>query len=74
LENTEPQSDFEQDQGQFGKFLLRVVLGMTVFVSAANALAGKKLLDSFLFAVALAVGITPEVLPVIMTITLSKGA
>ena len=47
---------------------------MTVFIFASNALLHKGIFESFLFALTLAVGITPEVLPVIITITLSKGA
>jgi Mg2+-importing ATPase len=47
---------------------------MTAFVFLANALLGKGTFDSLLFAVALAVGITPEALPIILTIALSRGA
>jgi Mg2+-importing ATPase len=47
---------------------------MTALVFAANALLGKGYFPSFLFAVALAVGITPEILPIVVTISLSNGA
>jgi len=70
----ETKTDFEKSIRKFGNFLLIVIISMTSFVFAANAILGKEILDSFLFALALAVGITPEILPVIMTITLSKGA
>jgi Mg2+-importing ATPase len=74
LKQKEPEADFQKNINKFSNFLLKVILLMTLFVFAANALLGKGVFVSFLFAVALAVGITPEVLPVIMTITLSNGA
>ncbi len=74
LTKPEEKSDFEKSLNKFGRFLLIVVIVMTVFIFGANALLGKSIFESFVFAVALAVGITPEVLPIIMTITLSRGA
>jgi len=74
LKQTIPQSDFQKSLKKFSNFLLKVILAMTAFIFVANALLGKEIFESFLFALALAVGITPEVLPVIMTITLSSGA
>jgi len=70
----EPQTDFEKNIRKFSNFLLKVTLVMCLFIFAVNALFGKEIFDSFLFAVALAVGITPEMLPIIVTISLSKGA
>lgn len=67
-------SEFERGLTQFSGFLVRVILLLTVFVFAVNALAGKGTFDALLFALALAVGITPEVLPVIVTIALARGA
>ncbi len=69
-----PESDFEKNIKIFSNFLLKVVVIMTVFVFAVNAILGKGFFDSFLFSVALAVAITPEALPIVMTITLSNGA
>jgi P-type Mg2+ transporter len=74
LEEGAAESDFERNIRRFSSFLVRVILLLTVFVFLANALLGKGWFDSFLFAVALAVGITPEVLPAIVAITLAKGA
>ena len=45
-----------------------------LFVLLAHLALRRPLLESFLFAVALAVGLTPELLPMIMTVTLSRGA
>ena len=66
--------DFQKNIGIFSSFMLKIILVMTVFIFIANALLGKDIFTSFLFAIALAVGITPEMLPIIMTITLSNGA
>ncbi|HET9040908.1 MAG TPA: HAD-IC family P-type ATPase, partial [Gemmatimonadales bacterium] len=74
LEERPPESDFERNIRRFSDFLVRIIFLLTAFVFLANALLGKGWLESFLFAVALAVGITPEVLPAIVAITLANGA
>jgi len=58
----------------FGLLILRLTLFMVLFVLLANALLGRPMLESFMFAVALAVGLTPELLPVIVSVTLARGA
>ncbi|MEM0372467.1 MAG: magnesium-translocating P-type ATPase [archaeon] len=70
----EPKTDFQKNIAAFSGMLLKVTVIMALFVFAVNALLGKGVFDSFLFAVALAVGITPEMLPIIVTISMSKGA
>jgi len=70
----EPEADFQKNIRKFAGLLVKVMITMTVFVFVVNSLLGKNVFDSFLFAIALAVGITPEALPVIITITLSNGA
>jgi P-type Mg2+ transporter len=70
----EPPSDFQKGIDNFGNFLIRIILALTVLVFGINAFLGKGIISSFLFAIALAVGITPELLPVIITISMSKGA
>ncbi len=67
-------SDFQRNIRRFSTFLVRVIGLLTVFVFAVNAILGKGWFDSLLFALALAVGITPEILPVIVTIALARGA
>jgi Mg2+-importing ATPase len=68
------ETDFQRGLRRFSGFLIQVVVALTVFVCLANAALGKGWLDALLFALALAVGITPEVLPAIVTITLARGA
>ncbi len=74
LSAKEPPTDFQKNIKKFGNFLLKVIFLLTIVVFASNALLGKGILQSFLFALAIAVGITPELLPIIITITLSSGA
>jgi Mg2+-importing ATPase len=59
---------------RFGMMLMRLTLIMVLFVLLANAVLGRPMLESFMFAVALAVGLTPELLPVIVSVTLARGA
>ncbi|MBI4503150.1 MAG: magnesium-translocating P-type ATPase [Gemmatimonadetes bacterium] len=68
------ETDFQKNLRRFSDFLLKITVALTAFVFLANALLDKGLFDSFLFALALAVGITPEALPIIVTIALSNGA
>jgi len=74
LEIPEPETDFQKQIKNFSLFLFRVVIVMTLFIFATNSFLKKDILESFLFALALAVGITPEMLPAIITVTLSQGA
>ncbi|SHK21854.1 Mg2+-importing ATPase [Roseomonas rosea] len=67
-------SPFQRDLHQFGLVIARLTLGLVVIVLATRVLLGREVLDSMLFAVALAVGLTPELLPMITTVTLSRGA
>jgi Mg2+-importing ATPase len=68
------ETDFQRGMRRFSGFLVQVVLGLTALVGVANLALGRDWLDALLFALALAVGITPEVLPAIVTISLSRGA
>ena len=68
------ETDFQHNMRQFSGFLLQVTLGLTLFVFLVNALLGKGWFEALLFALALAVGITPELLPTIVTVTLARGA
>lgn len=69
-----PPSAFETGIRQFGLLITRTVIGLVVFVFFVNALLHRDPLESFLFALALAVGLTPEFLPMIITVTLGQGA
>ena len=74
LGDTAPETEFARGIREFGTLLLRVMLMMVFFVLAVNLLLGRPGIESLLFAVALAVGMSPELLPAIVTVTLSHGA
>jgi Mg2+-importing ATPase len=69
-----PETEFERGTRRFGFLILQVVIFLVLFVFFVNALLRHDLLESFLFSVALAVGLTPELLPMIVSITLASGA
>ena len=61
-------------RAQFGAMLLRVMVMMVLFIVSVNQALARPLADGLMFAVALAVGLPPELLPAIVSITLSAGA
>jgi len=74
LSRRAPETEFERGMKSFSLFIVQIVFFLTLFVLAVNVLHKRDPLESLLFAVALAVGLTPEFLPMITTITLSGGA
>lgn len=69
-----PETEFERGIQRFGYLLTQVMLVMVIVVLAANIFLAKPPIDSLLFALALAVGLAPELLPAIISLTLSQGA
>ncbi|HET7087340.1 MAG TPA: magnesium-translocating P-type ATPase [Anaerolineae bacterium] len=69
-----PETEFERGIRHFGLMLTQVMVALILVVFAMNVISAKPPIDSLLFAIALAVGISPELLPAIITINLSKGA
>ncbi|HEY5469719.1 MAG TPA: magnesium-translocating P-type ATPase, partial [Bacteroidales bacterium] len=69
-----PETEFEHGIRRFGYFLGEVTLVLVVIIFAVNVFLKKPVLDSFLFSLALAVGLTPQLLPAIISINLSHGA
>lgn len=70
----EAKSEFEIGVNQFGFFAMKIIFALVLFIFLGNALINKEILASFIFAIAIAVGITPELLPMIMSITMARGA
>ena len=68
------ETEFEHGIRRFGYFLMDVTLVMVVAIFAINVYLARPVLDSFLFSLALAVGLTPQLLPAIISINLSHGA
>ena len=68
------ETDFERGIRAFGNMLIYITLMLILSIFAINVYFHKPVVDSFLFALALAVGLTPELLPAIVSITLAQGA
>ncbi len=69
-----PPTSFEQGTQRFGLLIMRFTILLVLFVVLVNAFFHRPWLESFLFAVALAVGLTPELLPMVVSVTLARGA
>jgi Mg2+-importing ATPase len=69
-----PETEFERGLKQYSYLMSKFVLFLVIFVFFINALFRHGILDSLLFSVALAVGMTPELLPMILSLNLSKGS
>ena len=69
-----PETEFERGTKRFGYLIMRTTILLVLFVLLISIVFHRPLLESMLFAVALAVGLTPEFLPMITTVTLGRGA
>jgi Mg2+-importing ATPase len=82
LKTEEPETNYQKNIRKFGSFLIKGITIGIIFIFIVNALTGflsnsltaERILESALFSLALAVGIIPESLPIIITIGLSRGA
>ncbi|HEY9900676.1 MAG TPA: magnesium-translocating P-type ATPase [Pantanalinema sp.] len=69
-----PPTEFERGLAGFSAMILRVVIALVLFVFLVLALFKRQPTEALMFAIALAVGLTPEFLPMIITVTLARGA
>ncbi len=69
-----PETEFGRGIRHFGMMLTWVTMLLVLFVLLVNIIFHRPVLESFLFSVALAVGMTPEMMPMIITVTLAQGA
>ena len=74
LRHRPPETEFERGLRRFGYLLMEVTLLLIMCVFAVNVYLHRPVLQSFLFALALAVGLTPQLLPAIVSINLARGA
>ncbi len=72
--STTVETTFEKGIKDFGFLLMKITLTLSIFILIVNLLYHKNIIDSALFALALAVGMAPELLPAITTIAMSAGA
>lgn len=68
------ETTFEKGIKDFGFFLMKITLVLSIFILVINLINHKSPIESALFALALAVGMAPELLPAIATIAMSAGA
>lgn len=69
-----PETDFERGVKRFGYLLMEITLIMILIVFAVNTYFRHPVIESLLFSLALAVGLTPQLLPAIISVNLSKGS
>jgi Mg2+-importing ATPase len=70
----EEETDFSRGLREFGYLIMKVTVALVLFIFLINSLMKENILESFMFAIAIAVGLTPELLPMIMSLTMSKGS
>lgn len=69
----QPQTEFQLGLKRFSFLLLQVAVALTTLIFIANLLLGRPLIDSLLFSLAIAVGITPQLLPAVVSTCLAAG-
>jgi len=69
-----PETEFDRGIKQFGSLIMKAVFGLVMFILVVRIGTHRSAFESVLFAVALAVGLTPEFLPMITSVTLARGA
>ncbi len=74
LADAAPPTAFEIGTRRFGMLIMRLTVLLVLFTLLVNVALHRSLVESFLFAVALAVGLTPELLPMVVSVTLTRGA
>jgi Mg2+-importing ATPase len=74
LSTREPVTAFQTGLGDFSRLLVTVTVILTGSIFIVNAALGRPVLSSLLFSLAIAVGLTPQLLPAIVTVTLATGA
>ncbi|MGN6502809.1 MAG: magnesium-translocating P-type ATPase, partial [Pseudolysinimonas sp.] len=74
LGGPQPQTEFQRGLGRFSVLLLEVALVLTTLIFIGNVLLQRPVLDSLLFSLAIAVGITPQLLPAVVSASLAAGS
>lgn len=74
LDKRQPETDFQVGLRRFSYLLLQVAIALMVVILASNLLLAKPIIDSVLFSLAIAVGITPQLLPAVVSTSLATGS
>ncbi|MCX6707123.1 MAG: magnesium-translocating P-type ATPase, partial [Candidatus Woesearchaeota archaeon] len=68
------ETEFDRGIARFGYLIMKATIFLVLFIFLFNSLMKRNVLESFLFSIAVAVGLTPELLPMIMSITMAQGS
>ncbi|PIN86967.1 magnesium-translocating P-type ATPase [Candidatus Woesearchaeota archaeon CG10_big_fil_rev_8_21_14_0_10_44_13] len=68
------QTEFDRGIASFGSLIMKAIIFLVLFIFLFNSIVKHNVLQSFMFALAVAVGLTPELLPMIMSVTMAKGS
>lgn len=74
LATSRPETEFQKGLNRYSFLLVKIISVMSIFLFLVNFFLGHPPIDSLLFSVAIAVGLTPELFPVIVTVSLAYGA
>jgi Mg2+-importing ATPase len=74
LARSHPETEFQKGVKQYGNLLLTLTFALVISIFALRAVLGFAMIDSLLFALAIGIGLVPELMPAIVTISLSQGA
>jgi len=74
LTRPHPETEFQKGVRKYGNMLLTLTLALAIGIFGLNAIKGRPIIDALLFALAVAIGLVPELMPAIVTISLSQGA
>jgi Mg2+-importing ATPase len=74
LARPHPETEFQRGVRSYGRMLITLTLALAIGIFGINALLGHPIIDSLLFSLAVAIGLVPELMPAIVTISLSQGA
>ncbi len=74
LSQQAPQTEFQQGLSKFSLLLIRIALSLTAVIFAMNLLLHRRLIDALLFSLAIAVGLSPQLLPAVVSTSLAAGS
>ncbi len=74
ISRTNTETEFEHGIKEFGYLIMKSTLFLVILIFLFNALFKQNLLESFMFSLAVAVGLTPELLPMVMSVTMARGS
>ncbi len=74
LMRKEEDTDFNRGMKNFGMLIMKITLLLVLFIFFVNAILKHDIIESFFFSIAIVVGLTPELLPMVMSVTMARGS